>query len=80
MARAGRAYGRASERASAILRPRRSTEETDWWRSGGRSIFLAANASSIGGAGADLHADEVAVGGRAGLRAGDKEAAIWAVH
>lgn len=38
----------------------------------------AANASSIG-AGADLHADEVAVGRRAGLRARDKEA-IWAVH
>lgn len=74
-----RAAVRTAERVSAILGQRRLTEETDWRRSGGRSIFLAANASSIGGGGADLHADEVAVGGRAGLRAGDKEA-IWAVH
>lgn len=45
---------------------------------GGLSFSQAADATSIG-AGVDLHADEVAVGRRAGLRAGDKEA-IWAVH
>lgn len=35
-----------------------------------KALYLAAT---------DLHADEVALQGRAGLRAGDKEA-IWAVH
>lgn len=49
------------------------------WRALYLPLRTAADASSIGGAGTDLHADEVAVGGRAGLRAGDKEA-IWAVH